>query len=68
MKIATINFTNKNNFLYFNSTANLDDTYQLNGGVYFVDDLPLTVSGKIIQRIARMFAEKEFSSRNKGST
>lgn len=49
-------------------TENFDESYQLRGGVYFVDELPLTVSGKIIQRIARMHAEKEFNSRNKGST
>lgn len=44
-------------------TENFDESYQLRGGVYFVDELPLTVSGKIIQRIARMHAEKEFNSR-----
>lgn len=53
---------------FYQFTENFDESYQLRGGVYFVDEFPLTVSGKIIQRIARMFAEKEFNSRNKGST
>ncbi|XP_055313634.1 probable 4-coumarate--CoA ligase 3 [Sitodiplosis mosellana] len=44
-----------------------DESYKLRGGVYFVDALPLTPSGKVIRRLAKAIAEKEFSSRNKDS-
>lgn len=42
---------------------NFDDSCKLRGGVYFVDDLPSTPSGKVIRRLAKGIAEKEFGSR-----
>lgn len=51
----------------FFCTDKFDDSHKLRGGVYFVDELPSTPSGKIIRRLAKGIAEKEFSSRNKDS-
>lgn len=50
-----------------NILDNFDDSHKLRGGVYFVDELPLTPSGKIVRRLARGIAEKKFSCRNKVS-
>lgn len=52
---------------YFFCTDKLHDSYKLRGGVYFVVELPSTPSGKVIRRLAKGMAEKEFGSRNKVS-
>lgn len=42
-----------------------NDSYKLRGGVYFVDSLPSTPSGKVIRRLAKSIAEKEFGARKR---
>lgn len=46
--------------------AKLSDAKQLRGGIYFVDELPLTPSGKVLRRkvqeIAKIFYEKRVNS------
>jgi 4-coumarate--CoA ligase len=37
---------------------------QLNGGVYFVDEMPRTVTGKIIKRTTKEIAEKRFAEKS----
>lgn len=38
------------------SSGNLADYKKLRGGIYFVDDFPLTPSGKIVRRLIRDMA------------
>lgn len=40
-------------FSFYLATDNLADHYKLRGGVYFVDALPMTASGKILRRQVR---------------
>lgn len=49
---------------FFSTVDNFEDSHNLCGGVYFVDSLPSTPSGKVIRRLARTIAEKEFGRRN----
>lgn len=49
---------------YFHFADNLADQYKLRGGVYFVDALPITASGKILRRkvkeeIIKLLNEKQ---------
>lgn len=43
----------------------MSDTYQLRGGVYFVDSLPMTPFGKIIRRKVKDMAIEMYNQRSK---
>lgn len=45
-----------NNFSLF--AAKLSDAKQLRGGIYFVDELPVTPSGKVLRRKVQDIAKK----------
>jgi len=42
----------------------LPEYKQLHGGVYFVDELPMTPSGKILKRFVKAIAIREFTKRD----
>lgn len=55
--------TNLYSFLF--DLDHFSDHYKLRGGVYFVDALPLTPSGKVLRKAVKEMAIELFNSRSK---
>lgn len=48
-------------------SEHFEDAYKLRGGVYFIDEIPATLSGKIRRNVATEIATKLFNEREKMS-
>lgn len=59
------NFIVDNFFLYLFYEENLPETKQLYGGIFFVDSIPMTPSGKVLRRRAKDLAIELYTSKNK---